>query len=65
MLQAIHLLLAGAGQDTPVIVLLAVDPRIVEAAVEDSFGSSLRKEVLRSVKFAIGFPSPEVHANIC
>lgn len=45
MLHAVHLLLTEAGQDTPIIVLLAVDPRIIEAAVEDSFGLALRKEV--------------------
>lgn len=50
MLHAVHLLLTEAGHDTPIIVLLAVDPRIIEAAVEDSFGLALRKEVpLRAV----------------
>lgn len=58
MLHAVHLLLTEAGADTPIIVLLAVDPRIIEAAIEDSFGSTLRKEVLCSLDFALSSTPP-------
>lgn len=53
MLEAMHLLLSQVQADSPqepkyapVIILLAVDSRIIHAAVEDGFGTALRDEVI-------------------
>ena len=45
MLEAVHLLLEIPGQ--PVILLLAIDPRIIIAAVEDNWGEVQREQVCR------------------